>query len=114
MKRQLRGCTRVDGVALKETLMNLHRIILSAAAFTALLTAEAGTVGVAHATDEIANSVAGVIDGDGPEVSGDLPPASTPQKRKSRSKSRHDKSGAATPIWEEDGPPINRGGVNGF
>jgi hypothetical protein len=94
--------------------MNLHRIVLSAAVFTALLTAGPGTVGVAHATDEIANSVAGVIDGDGPEVSGDLPPASTPRKRTSRSKSHHDKSGAATPIWEQDGPPINRSGVNGF
>ena len=90
--------------------MRLRRIIFSAAVFTASLTVGLGAASVAYATDEIANSVAGVIDGDGPEVSGDLPPTAARQK----GKSRHDKSSAATPIWEQDGPPINRGGVNGY
>jgi hypothetical protein len=90
--------------------MRLRRIIFSAAVFTASLTVGLGAASVAYATDEIANSVAGVIDGDGPEVSGDLPPTAARRK----GKSRHDKSSAATPIWEQDGPPINRGGVNGY
>ena len=90
--------------------MRLRRIIFSAAVFMASLTVGLGAASIAHATDEIANSVAGVIDGDGPEVSGDLPPTSARRK----GKSRHDKSSAATPIWEQDGPPINRGGVNGY
>ena len=74
------------------------------------LAASLATAGLAHAGDEIANSVAGVIDGDGPEVSGDVPPTPTQRKHKNR----HDKSSAATPIWEQNGPPINRGGVNGY
>ena len=84
--------------------MRLRRIIFSAAMFTTSLTVGLGAASIAHATDEIANSVAGVIDGDGPEVSGDLPPTAARRK----GKSRNDKSSAATPIWEQDGPPINR------
>ncbi len=95
--------------------MRLRRITRTVALLTCALaafalTASHGAVGAAHAGDEIDNSVAGVIDGDGPEVSGDIPPTAAPRKHKNR----HNKSSAAAPIWEQDGPPINRGGVNGY
>ena len=69
-----------------------------------------GTVGLARAGDEITDSVAGVIQSDGPEVSGQPPEVSKRSKTKNR---RPAPAPAATPIWELDGPPIDRTGVDG-
>ena len=74
------------------------------------LTAGYGMVGAARAENDIADSVAGVIMGDGPEFSGQDSP--TPKKPKHKNR-RATLAPAATPIWEQDGPPIDRGGVDG-
>ncbi len=74
------------------------------------LTAGHGMVAVARAGDDIADSVAGVIMDDGPEISGQSPPTPKQSKHKNR---RATPAPAATPIWEQDGPPIDRGGVDG-
>jgi hypothetical protein len=68
------------------------------------------TVSFAFAGDEIVDSVAGVIQSDGPEVSGQPPEVSKRSKTKNR---RPAPAPAATPIWELDGPPIDRAGVDG-
>ncbi len=68
------------------------------------------TVSHAYAGDEIADSVAGVIMGDGPEVSGEAP--ATPKRPKNKNR-RAAPAPATTPIWELDGPPIDHAGVDG-
>ena len=73
------------------------------------LTSIEETVGVAFAGDEIADSVAGVIIDDGPEISGQSPAAPNRPKRRRRPAA----PAPAAPIWEQDGPPIDRAGVDG-
>lgn len=74
------------------------------------LTTGSEMVGVARAGDDIADSVAGVILDDGPEIAGkDM---QTPKRAKHRNR-RAIPAPAATPIWEQDGPPIDRGSVDG-
>lgn len=68
------------------------------------------TVSPAYAGDEIADSVAGVIVDDGPDVAGQPPVVSKRPKNKNR---RAAPAPAATPIWDLDGPPIDRAGVDG-
>jgi hypothetical protein len=74
------------------------------------LSSIAGTVGLAYAGDEIADSVAGVILDDGPEISGQIPAAPNRPKRRRRPAAP---APAAAPIWEQDGPPIDRAGIDG-
>lgn len=76
----------------------------------AALSAGVEMVGVARAGDEIADSVAGVIVDDGPDVAGQPPVVSKRPKNKNR---RAAPAPAATPIWDLDGPPIDRAGVDG-
>lgn len=80
------------------------------ALLVAALAASVAMVGVARAGDEIADSVAGVILDDGPEVAGTSPVVS--KKPRSRNR-RAAPAPATTPIWELDGPPIDRAGVDG-
>jgi hypothetical protein len=81
-----------------------------AALLTGALTIVSGGAGAAFAADDIADSIAGVIMGDGPEIAGQSPKSTTRPTRKNR---RAVHTPAATPIWEQDGPPIDRAGVDG-
>jgi hypothetical protein len=65
---------------------------------------------MARADDEIVDSVAGVINGDGPMVAGRMRASTQRPKQKNR---RATPETAGTPIWEQDGPAIDRAGVDG-
>ena len=90
--------------------MRIRSIVGAVGLLTGALWLDQETVGVARAGDEFVDSVAGVIDGDGPMIAGQSP---APPKRSRPRNRRAPVAPAATPIWEQDGPPIDRAGADG-
>ena len=88
----------------------LSRPVAGVIGLLGALAAGGQSMGIAWADDEIVDSVAGVIDGDGPMVAGQTPPSAHRPKYKNR---RAAPDSLTRPIWEQDGPAIDRAGVDG-